>query len=652
MMLNKRLNYEYRGYQLPVIPRAPRSIRRKISQKKALEDGQICAFDLLATVAGEMLLENESTASSFESVKVKQEDTKPGRPEYLDQTICIESESVEQTSRKGNSETISSFIPSTVCDSSSECKHMSKLVNPEPSSKVVNNVQLETLKSQVGSGRCYTDSQLSEGTIVNVIKKEHNSKVNSKPNFILGGTSVNNNPLVNSSNSVQLPTCLDHVPNASFLEQGNHVKAGCRDDDENSIGCNVRDVKPRIFRPHSHFGYRRIRKILTSKYWKVAPKLKDCDFSVTNKVMKHISANWNTNMNGRSGSSRKRKFYDHRYECKSSSEILPHSTGKCMKRSRNDGSPINLPIASGPATVVRGHQPSFQNRDSHVKLSIKSFRVPDLYIDVPETATVGSLKIKVMEAVKAIIEDGLHVGVLLQGKKVRDDNRTLLQSGICGNADLDALGFILEPLSSAIVPTPTPPPPFVSPKDPEPVLVPCRTTHHEITNVTIAQDEDKQKKIMSSSSIDEVEKIEVIEDSKAIVPVTAAEMEMEAPLDIIPISQKPVRRSEVAQPRRTRRPFTVTEVESLVEAVEKLGTGRWRDVKLSAFEYAEYRTYVDLKDKWKTLVHTASISPQQRRGEPVPQELLDRVQAAHAFWSHNQSRPHIIKQQQHVVVEA
>lgn len=39
------------------------------------------------------------------------------------------------------------------------------------------------------------------------------------------------------------------------------------------------------------------------------------------------------------------------------------------------------------------------------------------------------------------------------------------------------------------------------------------------------------------------------------------------------------------------------------------------------------------QDKWKTLVHTARIPPQQRRGEAVPEELLDRVLAAHAYWS-------------------
>jgi hypothetical protein len=51
------------------------------------------------------------------------------------------------------------------------------------------------------------------------------------------------------------------------------------------------------------------------------------------------------------------------------------------------------------------------------------------------------------------------------------------------------------------------------------------------------------------------------------------------------------------------------------------------------------------QDKWKTLVHTARISPQQRRGEPVPQELLDRVLAAHAYWSQQQAKQQFKHQQ-------
>lgn len=50
-----------------------------------------------------------------------------------------------------------------------------------------------------------------------------------------------------------------------------------------------------------------------------------------------------------------------------------------------------------------------------------------------------------MEAVTSILGDGLHVGMLLQGKKVRDDNKTLLQTGISHDDKLDNLGFSLEP---------------------------------------------------------------------------------------------------------------------------------------------------------------------------------------------------------------
>lgn len=50
-----------------------------------------------------------------------------------------------------------------------------------------------------------------------------------------------------------------------------------------------------------------------------------------------------------------------------------------------------------------------------------------------------------MEAVTAILGSGLQVGVVLQGKKVRDDNRTLQQAGISQSSNLDSLGFALEP---------------------------------------------------------------------------------------------------------------------------------------------------------------------------------------------------------------
>ena len=51
----------------------------------------------------------------------------------------------------------------------------------------------------------------------------------------------------------------------------------------------------------------------------------------------------------------------------------------------------------------------------------------------------------VLEAVTAILGGRPRVGVLQEGKKVRDDNKTLHQVGISHGDKLDNLGFTLEP---------------------------------------------------------------------------------------------------------------------------------------------------------------------------------------------------------------
>lgn len=60
--------------------------------------------------------------------------------------------------------------------------------------------------------------------------------------------------------------------------------------------------------------------------------------------------------------------------------------------------------------------------------------------------------------------------------------------------------------------------------------------------------------------------------SQAKLPVPAVKIE---PLAIIPVERKP-RQIETLGQRRMRRPFSVSEVEALVAAVEKLGTGRYQ----------------------------------------------------------------------------
>lgn len=63
---------------------------------------------------------------------------------------------------------------------------------------------------------------------------------------------------------------------------------------------------------------------------------------------------------------------------------------------------------------------------------------------------------------------------------------------------------------------------------------------------------------------------ESLPQSRAFVPVPSTNSEA---LAVVPVNQQKIRKSELAQ-RRTRRPFSVPEVEALVKAVEELGTGR------------------------------------------------------------------------------
>jgi len=65
--------------------------------------------------------------------------------------------------------------------------------------------------------------------------------------------------------------------------RGDNVKVVARDDDENSSGC----TQPRIMKPNrwpSHIGGRKIRKLLASKYRRAAPKVKNRDLSDTGNI--------------------------------------------------------------------------------------------------------------------------------------------------------------------------------------------------------------------------------------------------------------------------------------------------------------------------------------------------------------------------------
>ncbi|XP_017984879.1 PREDICTED: telomere repeat-binding protein 3 [Theobroma cacao] len=677
MVFKKRLDYGFNAFNVPKIPRAPRSTRRRGQSKRTVDDSQICAFELLASLAGKLLQESESSASSNASEGhdhvsigkdvVKQEiqyDDKPLKTECFEQGSC-EASVVASVSTTENSDNLKEF---THAENDAILERTLIKTQPAFLEQIGGDSKSVICKGNVAYGNfpCNANvdgyspdiGELCDGKSENGFKQEQDARgletgalhiANTCPSKDPVELSMTFPPPINSDRDVKLPSRRDPVPNASFSRHRNDIKLGSRDDDENFSRFNKLSNRFKASRPPTRIGDRRIRKLLTSKYWKVAPKLNDFENSRAGikPLYRKRKTCYNYDRCQYDTLYKRRKFSDRSSIVTSdggnSSESVSNSPGKVMNGDKSSSAALSHG-GCGVSSFLTGHQASHPPKDSHVKFSIKSFRIPELYVEVPETATVGSLKRTVMEAVTALLGGGIRVGVLLQGKKVRDDSRTLSQTGISCEDNLDAIGFTLEP-------GPAKAPPLVCSEEP-PLLLSCEAAPQNLISspATPAVDTgildaspDPPSLTNSANHVDSnnepvSSQTDMLTDqslpqSRALVPVPA--MNVEA-LAVVPVNQKS-RKSELAH-RRTRRPFSVSEVEALVQAVEELGTGRWRDVKLRAFENAEHRTYVDLKDKWKTLVHTAKISPQQRRGEPVPQELLDRVLAAHAYWSQHQAK--------------
>ncbi|KAL1188947.1 Telomere repeat-binding protein 4 [Cardamine amara subsp. amara] len=643
MVVKRRLSCVSNGFDFPYIPRAPRSSRRKVSSKRA--DDQIRAIDLLASLAGKLLEESESSSTSthaFEGdnhdhllgvIKQEQEDgyNKPCKSEFSDPGNPASKSTSEYTSVT--------------------CLQFSSLEND----CILKQTQISDCKRACGlkplvgcenkKGDCellVESGDISEETgVVNAAAgfEQGEATRGLEDGGLIADTFNSQDPRqlhlqspesVHLDDDVKLTPC-NRVPSCSFEGYGNHSNLVCRDDDEN---CCKYD-KCKSYRPPSRVGNRRVQNSVMTKYERAASKLKSFEYPRTDGRLKTLYRKrklcYGYNPWKPETVHRKRRLSDKglavNYDGGLSSESASNSSEKGESENGDFSAPIGL-----------------HSKDSRVKLSIKSFRIPELVVEVPETATVGLLKRTVNEAVTALLGGGIRIGVLVQGKKVRDDNNTLSQIGLSCRENLGNLGFTLDPVpetlpvslcsENPVVSMPTDSKNLPERSEAYPALdsripFPLQDADHLIISGNILENNHELVPYQSDISAEE----QPSSDSRALVPVSALDSKA---LAIVPVKDKS-KRTELSQ-RRTRRPFSVTEVEALVHAVEKLGTGRWRDVKKRSFEDASHRTYVDLKDKWKTLVHTASISPQQRRGEPVPQELLDRVLAAHRYWLQHQMK--------------
>lgn len=288
------------------------SSQKRGPRKKSVEDNQLCAFELLAAVAGKLLLESESSASSNvaegnsqlgnsgdrnEKVQLPKED-KALKSESFDHGSCAEStfvpkisveernllfkykgipqaendEVVEQTTVHSSSD----FQQKIDCDMKlGICEE--KSLDENATCKIESsNCVGESLSSKV-ERRSEVQSQDDDNQI------DHLSMANTSTVNDPIGEYVNTNILSNPESSVKFPLYRDSKPDALLKKCYNNVKLGTRDDDENSFRCNKSSTKSRPLRPQPRIVRHRMRKMMASKYWKATPKQMDYELYNTSK---------------------------------------------------------------------------------------------------------------------------------------------------------------------------------------------------------------------------------------------------------------------------------------------------------------------------------------------------------------------------------
>lgn len=341
MVFKKRLDHGYNGFRVPIIPRAPRSVRVSIccnSQlwcfpsfyvlnsssnsvnlccwfqrwgvgKKKVEDSQIYAIELLASIAGKLLQESESSTSSNASEgndqpatskdvfkQEQQNEDKPFKEGWVYRGSCGDSSFASEVASPNISRkcTLREFsrannddvLERTSIVNKSDCSQkVSGDVKP-----IISQSQTDFRKNSTegegGSphfGESYDTSVkygIERQQEVAGLKTEGANICSSKDSIELSPKSP---AATNSNSNVELPMHQDPVPVAGISSHRNDIKLGSRDDDEIFSRCFKPRTKVKACKPLPCIGDQRIRKLLTSKYWKAGPKLKDYELSRSGK---------------------------------------------------------------------------------------------------------------------------------------------------------------------------------------------------------------------------------------------------------------------------------------------------------------------------------------------------------------------------------
>lgn len=272
--------------------------------KNAAEDGQACAFELLASLAGKLLQESESSASSnaasegnhqpaFSQGVIqhdRQDEFKPLITEGIHQGSCAESISTTEVASQNNDEKPLLHANKTDCslghisvNNSSDCLEKAEADVKTESFVHYSNRFLETPESLRES----CDSKIKNG-----IRREKEAGISDYH----GSTSADkcglndqlelfvSPALIDSKINVKHPLHRKSFPTAPFSKRGNGIKLDFRDDGENFLRCTKVCTKSKAFRSPRRIAHRRIKNLLSSKYWKVGPKLKECELSRSGKL--------------------------------------------------------------------------------------------------------------------------------------------------------------------------------------------------------------------------------------------------------------------------------------------------------------------------------------------------------------------------------
>lgn len=295
-------------------------LQGKRSVRKKVED-QMCAFDLLATVAGELLSEKQNLSTPNKLV----ETSLPGAPkgiakeerntekkiksEPYDQGSCNEStlvseDSVElqisyQFAEQTHSPKATFSGPASMCLKSHEfdkdgCSGQSSIDGNNSRNRPPELIpwKCSTEEQSLGhSESCEVDGEHVIKTVSPMDRQKTGdpTECNVPRACPMGDPmemDVKPTAIVSSDSSVEVPLSCNYVArDGTFSKSRVGVEHVDRDEEDNSSGCTHPSVMASKAARVQRIGDGRVRKLLAMKYWKVASAAsKDGEFCNTSKL--------------------------------------------------------------------------------------------------------------------------------------------------------------------------------------------------------------------------------------------------------------------------------------------------------------------------------------------------------------------------------